>query len=92
MLIKKKAQEAFLSQIRRRAITKLLAFNRMIGSNPFERVRMDAQFLLRIYAQKKNDDLVEKSEAVVKDFLRRAGKIYHLTYRFNKLLMESLFL
>ena len=91
-LIKKKAQEAYLSHIRRRAITKLLAFNRMIGSNPFERARMDSQFLLRIYAQRKTNDLVEKSECIVKDFLRRAGKVYHFSDRLNKILMESLFL
>lgn len=77
-VIKIKVKEAYLSQIRKKAITKLLLFNRTFGNSPTERILIDTNLLLRIFAVTKKKNLIEKSKCVISDIFAKIIFFYRL--------------
>lgn len=89
--IKKKIQEAYLGQIRKKAINKLLAFNRMIGANPNERVMIEINLILNVNVSRKLEMLTEKSEMIIFDFLSKISKVFDLVDKVEKVQAKSFF-
>lgn len=71
---------------------KLLAFNRMVGANPHERVFIDSTLLLRIFTQGKLNEALAKSEGIVYNFIKKAVEIFSLAHKFEKIRNQSFFL
>ena len=87
--IKKKVQEAYLGQIRKKAINKLLAFNRMIGANPNERVMIEINLILNVNVSRKLEMLTDKSEIIIFDFLSKISTLFDLDGKVEKVQAKS---
>lgn len=64
--------------MRRKAIIKLLAFTRMVGGDPAERMLIDSNIILRAWFHNKQSRLLEKSEIIAHDFLVKASRLFLL--------------
>ena len=63
----------------------------MVASSPNERILIDTSLLFRIYVISRSDELYEKSESIIADFLVKAGKTFHLIEKLDKIRILGFF-
>lgn len=70
--------------MRRKAMLKLLAFNRMVGRNPHERMLIDSNLFLRLYHKINLNQALEKSENIVISVVIQTGNMIDIYEKIGK--------
>lgn len=63
---------------------KLLAFNRMVGRNPHERMLIDSNLFLRLYHKINLNQALEKSENIVISVVIQTGNMIDIYEKIGK--------
>ena len=84
--------ESYLSQIRRKTLSKLVAFTRMIGSSANERVIMDSKFSVGYFLNPKRQKIMRRCKQVVCKSVVLIAKMHELVEKCEIFIKHSIHL
>jgi hypothetical protein len=76
--------------MRKKAITKLVSYTRMVGTNPMERLISDSKIIINIFFSKKKKNIKRKAIATICDFVSNVGLRHLLNIKVREMEERSI--